>query len=151
MMAAGETKHIAQMFEAIMTATHGTALQVARLDERLEAHMESTSRRFEELQNRERQMCAFRHGEVDDRLEHLEKSEETAKADAVRKLEKEVASRNEVLNENKRRGFEWKKYSVSVGVGVLMLLLSTIISYHMGRLGRSASAAQPPPAAVSVK
>jgi hypothetical protein len=131
---------VVQMFERILSSTQTTSAQVMRLEERLGAHMSATGLRFDELSRRDREICALRHGEVDVRLAKIKELEDVIQAGAVSRLEDRLEEKEAQIRTAGARGFEWKKYAVSVAVGLVMVIVSSVISYHVSRAaGKPAS------------
>ena len=149
---------VAEMFGQIMSATTHTANQVVALNSTLSSHTQQVDSRFTELRLEQDKMCALKHGAIEQRLgtveqgrteiaRKIEDMSENSKVFYIRDLEsklKETRTSQMVLKSQK---FEWNKFWVSAGIGIIMLLLGSAATYVV--TVSSHRATSQPPAATS--
>lgn len=148
-----EQRDSAEMFGKIMQTVTNVANSTAALDATVKTHLGHIDRRFDELRNDMLRQCVVRHNGLDGRIDKLESHDRQIErdvrtmsddskvhmiADLQAQLEEKKKKQAELAKEARENKTYWKRYRVTVAVGVLMAVLGAGLGYLSTKMTRPA-------------
>lgn len=161
-----ESRESAEMFGRIMQTLNTVSTETATMSGTLKTFMAHTDRRFDDLRNDVLRQCVVRHSQVDGRIDKLETKDQEivrevrdmsdeSKVQYIESLRSQLDERKKKLSESAKEDRDndtyWKRYRVTVIVGVLMAVLGAGFGLISSKLNRPPPSFSPSPAASGSK